>query len=308
MPKPKRGLHKEISSIFKGVPTHRDGGAAPQGPGPSRLPWPERPKPEKQEPQPQHQESTPQIEQPKPPSEQSGPSTPTQPRQEQLPKPEDQQPASPDEPTKTEQPKPEPVSPATKQPEPTPRPPEPTVRQPEPVIRRTRPSAKQKFALPAQWQRAFEQIKTRVLTPKPGVDPKRQKAMVIVVPVLVIVLVIMLSKMLSKPAVATAKSSGFGSPVAAASNASSAEINWQVPKPYPPTLRDPTIYGPRPSAGENSKLLIRGIVYSKDNPSAVIGTRIVRAGDKVAGVKVIKINQNSVEFECDGKRWTQQVQ
>ena len=53
---------------------------------------------------------------------------------------------------------------------------------------------------------------------------------------------------------------------------------------------------------------MKGIVYSKDDPSAVIGNRIVHEGDEVLGVTIIKINEKSVEFERNKKRWTQKVQ
>ncbi|GAI39939.1 unnamed protein product, partial [marine sediment metagenome] len=57
-----------------------------------------------------------------------------------------------------------------------------------------------------------------------------------------------------------------------------------------------------------SGLIVKGIVYNEDNSSAVIGVQIVHEGDKVSGVTIIKINEKSVDFEMNGKRWTQKVQ
>ena len=59
--------------------------------------------------------------------------------------------------------------------------------------------------------------------------------------------------------------------------------------------------------------VVRGIVYDLDNPAkscAIIGPegRIVRIGDTVNGATVIKINKDSVEFEKEGKKYTQTVQ
>ncbi len=55
------------------------------------------------------------------------------------------------------------------------------------------------------------------------------------------------------------------------------------------------------------KIEIKGILYSEENPSAIIGTEIVHEGATVSGATVVKINKDSVEFERDGKRWTQKV-
>ena len=245
MPKRKAGLHKEISSIFKGVPLKRDDDTAPRSdtdaPQPphltfSRLPVLERQEPEAAEPKkPAPQTAPPRPKESKPPKKPSGPSV---------------------------------------------------------------------------LQKACERIKNKLLTQKKGVSNNRQKTMVVLVPMLAIALIVVLFNVLSTPSANTAaKPSGFGpSAAVAASAASGNEINWQLPPVYPETLRDPTQFGPATTAQANlGSLTVRGIVYS-DNPSAVIGTRIVRTGDEISGAKVIKINQDSVEFEMDGKRWTQKVQ
>lgn len=55
-------------------------------------------------------------------------------------------------------------------------------------------------------------------------------------------------------------------------------------------------------------LAITGILYSEDNPSAIIGGAIVREGDMINDVKVVKIHKNSVEFEKNGEKWTRGTQ
>ncbi len=62
------------------------------------------------------------------------------------------------------------------------------------------------------------------------------------------------------------------------------------------------------------KVALNGILYSEDNPSAVIGTRIVKEGDTVSGIgdtandiTVIKINKDGVEFDKNGRTWTQKL-
>jgi len=55
-------------------------------------------------------------------------------------------------------------------------------------------------------------------------------------------------------------------------------------------------------------LSVKGIVYDKDKPAAIIGTQIVHEGDRISGATVVKITKNSVEFEMNGKKWTQNIQ
>jgi S1-C subfamily serine protease len=52
---------------------------------------------------------------------------------------------------------------------------------------------------------------------------------------------------------------------------------------------------------------VTGIMYIDGNPLAVIDGVILREGQSVRQVKVVKINLDSVEFEYDGTRWSQQV-
>jgi hypothetical protein len=67
-------------------------------------------------------------------------------------------------------------------------------------------------------------------------------------------------------------------------------------------------FGSATTGTETGRLIVKGIVYSEDNPSAVIGSQIVHKGDKISGIAIVEINENSVEFEANGKKWTQQVQ
>ena len=86
------------------------------------------------------------------------------------------------------------------------------------------------------------------------------------------------------------------------------KIDWQVPALYPTTLRDPMQFGSATTAGAVlSEIVVKGIVYSKDNPSAVIGTQIVHEGEKISGATIIKINEDNIEFEMNGEKWMQKV-
>jgi hypothetical protein len=73
----------------------------------------------------------------------------------------------------------------------------------------------------------------------------------------------------------------------------------------PRELSTPQISAP---TQERPLLVVKGIIYNERNPSALVGTDIVHEGDKISGITVVKITQNSVEFEMNGKKWTQHVQ
>lgn len=53
---------------------------------------------------------------------------------------------------------------------------------------------------------------------------------------------------------------------------------------------------------------VTGILFSNDRPSAIIGYRIVHEGETIHDVQVVKIHKDKVEFEKDGRRWTQTIQ
>lgn len=72
-----------------------------------------------------------------------------------------------------------------------------------------------------------------------------------------------------------------------------------TPKEVTTTAKDAT-------ASPNGTAL-KVILYSEDNPSALIGDKILKEGDTIDGVKVVKINKDSVEFEKDGQQWTQRM-
>jgi len=155
-------------------------------------------------------------------------------------------------------------------------------------------------------QQIWQRISGKLFAAKPGVDANKQKVMVILIPVLFIVLIIVLTQVLS----GTAPKATVAQNVSAA-NAAAAftdKVDWQIPKPYPANLRDPMQKGSGGSSAQGGELAVRGILYSQDKPSAVIGSQIIHEGEKVSGATVQKINKNSVEFELDGKKWTQQIQ
>lgn len=93
---------------------------------------------------------------------------------------------------------------------------------------------------------------------------------------------------------------------------------WPIPQLYPKDVRDPMEWAAKVNTATNtnsavsnqgsSRLIVRGILYSKDKPRAIIGTDIVNEGDLIRGALIVKIGRKTVEFDMDGKRWVQQVE
>lgn len=53
---------------------------------------------------------------------------------------------------------------------------------------------------------------------------------------------------------------------------------------------------------------VGGILYSRDNPSAIIGGRVVHVGDIVSDATIVGITKDRVLFEKPGQRWGRKVQ
>ena len=92
--------------------------------------------------------------------------------------------------------------------------------------------------------------------------------------------------------------------------------NWEKPAPLPANLRNATVPVVKrsDSSQENgisdstSALIVKGIVFSQNKPSAIINNEILTEGQVINGAKIAKITKDSVEFQMDDKRWTQGVQ
>jgi len=158
----------------------------------------------------------------------------------------------------------------------------------------------------SQWQRMWEWIKSKLPASKPGVNPGRQKVMVMLAPVLFIVMIFVLMQALRSPSPRTSQAQSFGPTNLGAGSGD--EIDWQIPEPYPPNLRDPMQFGSTATGPvETGELVITGIVYSEDRPAVLVANRIVHEGEKVLGATVVKIGEDTVEFEMNGKKWSQKV-
>jgi hypothetical protein len=151
----------------------------------------------------------------------------------------------------------------------------------------------------------WEQIKAKLLNPKQGAGPARQKVVILVAPILMVVFLLVVTQSIKKSPGTTITPSNKTS----AAVAFNGKINWELPAVIPDNLRDPMVFGATGQGKETaSGPVVKGIVYSEDNPRAVVGGRIVSAGDIVGGATVVKINPNSVEFTMGDKNWTQKVE
>ncbi len=53
--------------------------------------------------------------------------------------------------------------------------------------------------------------------------------------------------------------------------------------------------------------VITGLVYGDNKGTILVNGQVAREGMVVAGVKIVKVNPDSVEFEKNGQRWVRKV-
>jgi hypothetical protein len=158
------------------------------------------------------------------------------------------------------------------------------------------------------WQQACKRINSKLFGKNSDVGDKRQKTMAILVPILFVTLIFVLTRVFGPPLRKTRGSEGTGPANMQAAAPSEIKIDWQIPEPYPTALRDPMQLSSVVMDGSlGVRLSITGIVYSEDYPAAAVNGQIVHEGDKISGATVVKITKDSVEFEMNGKMWTQKV-
>ncbi|MBN2270354.1 MAG: hypothetical protein JXN61_07065 [Sedimentisphaerales bacterium] len=140
------------------------------------------------------------------------------------------------------------------------------------------------------WAQPTEHLRRRLFAPRLGVNPARQKKMAMLIPLLSIVLLVILNKFHGVPLLGS---------------------EWLRLGTYETMVGDIVKSGFSATEDDGDhpvRLKVRGIAFSHDRPSAVIGTTIVHEGDVVLGATVVEISRGSVEFEVNGQTWTQKVQ
>jgi hypothetical protein len=161
-----------------------------------------------------------------------------------------------------------------------------------------------------------KQIKKAVFGAHSSLDPRQKKAGVLVGILSVVfgvVLFVSLGGVGQTQAVA-ADATGGGQATQTQTAKKTAE-EWKRPEPLPQDLRNATapvvIHSGTEQAGQTAEtgaLTVKGIVFSKNKPSAIINNQILSEGQTFDGVTIIKITKETVEFEANEKRWTQMVQ
>jgi len=86
---------------------------------------------------------------------------------------------------------------------------------------------------------------------------------------------------------------------------------WLRPETYRTKIGN--VVGSKPTAKpdyiqQQQMIDIKGIAYSSDKSSAIIGNRLVHVGDVVSDAKIIDIGPKNISFQSDGRTWTQKVQ
>ncbi len=147
----------------------------------------------------------------------------------------------------------------------------------------------------------------------------RQKLMTVLVGVLSLVFVAVMFVSfggLGQTQIAPAQPSASASAAPAKTESRFNPESWIFPEPLPAQMRNPLVI-PKPTpvvasgqdeVAQSVELIVRGIVYSDTKPSAIIDDKVVMEGHTINGVKVVRVTRSEVEFEKDGKHWTQGVQ
>ena len=74
------------------------------------------------------------------------------------------------------------------------------------------------------------------------------------------------------------------------------------------SLDDPILVAASTSSGRSpNKRRVSSIAYSESHALAFINDKMVSEGSVLDGITVFKIREDTVEFEKNGKRWTQKI-
>lgn len=151
-----------------------------------------------------------------------------------------------------------------------------------------------------------ERLRQKLFEPKPGVSPTRQKAMVILIPLLFVILVFMMVRLYG-PSSTTAAPAAQPRTTTQASQQPQRQL-WQKPGAWPEDIRDPM----KPLGGEQERQMpeidVSGIFHGSE-PSAIINGHLVRQGQEFEGMRIMSITSRSIEFQTEqGQTWIYQVE
>ncbi len=142
----------------------------------------------------------------------------------------------------------------------------------------------------------------------------RQKVMLLLIPILAGVLWLLLRDSLPpKPATAAETTEEQVTPTPVVEDI---EIDWQTPPLCRLGDRDPMQLAPPArvttdlavsQAPTSTGLILRGILYTREHPVVMINSSLVYEGQDIGPVTVIRIAQDRVTFEMEGRQWVQMI-
>jgi len=161
-----------------------------------------------------------------------------------------------------------------------------------------------------------------------GAGNRRNKVMVVLSFFLAVLLVFLLMNAFDfhfrGPQTSSAETGGEVLSATAVVAAVPQPVCWEKPELVPERLRNPMYptsaksvpgaepgdpsYSETPDISRIPEFAIKGIVYSEEKASAVIGEDIMHEGDTLQGVTILEIARTYIEFEMNGHRWKQTVQ
>lgn len=166
------------------------------------------------------------------------------------------------------------------------------------------------------WSKPKKRTAIRSFTKRERTGSSRQRVATWLIPVLAIVMVVVLKHPLS--ARSAAKAAGQPPLRVTGLVNTDVQIAWEIPSPYDLAGRDP-MKGTTPpvvAVEDNGtaaareplvELVVTGILYSPDNPAAIVDTQVVHEGEQISGATVEKIEKDGIQFERNGRRWKQTV-
>ena len=166
------------------------------------------------------------------------------------------------------------------------------------------------------WSKPKKKATIRSLTKRERTGGGRQKLMTTLIPVLVIAMVVVLKHPLG--ARSTVNAAGTTPTRMTSPVGTTVQIAWEIPSAYDLAGRDPMKgtttsvvavedNGTAAAAEPLVELVVTGILYSPDNPAAIVDTQVVHEGQQISGATVEKIEQDGIQFERNGRRWKQAV-
>ncbi|MBN2181279.1 MAG: hypothetical protein JW715_05145 [Sedimentisphaerales bacterium] len=179
-----------------------------------------------------------------------------------------------------------------------------------PVLPKSNVAEQRMVTGPQKVSFASKQKRIKRVKSKAGVNPRKQTTMVVLAVSLSILLFFLLVKPFGKSPRRISDSRTGRTPTQQSSKIGRRDvaIDWTAPSEYPTEIRDPMLLSSQQQFYSKTwKPNLVGIVYNENQKYAIIGKEIVKEGEEINGLKIIKINKDSVEFERDGQKWTQEV-